>query len=171
MIAGWKKVTEAVHAKGGVIYCQLWAIGRANGGDADVARVVSASNLAYEGGATPEPLSVEEIQQYVKNYAQAAKNAIEAGFDGVEAHFANGYLIQQFINPDSNVRTDQYGGSLENRSRFAMEALKAMTDAIGEDRVGLRFSPWTTFQGMGKGSDEDIYSSESCTFRQCLHGL
>lgn len=94
-IKGWKAVTEAVHAKGGVIYVQLWALGRANRGDKDVKRVVSASNLPMPNGPTPEPLSVEEIQQYVQNYRQAALNAIEAGFDGVEIHNANGYVNSQ----------------------------------------------------------------------------
>lgn len=89
-ISGWKQTTDAVHKEGGHIYLQLWAIGRANSGKQDVERVVSASNLAYPGGAVPEPLTKEEIQEYVEMYRQAALNAIEAGFDGVEIHNANG---------------------------------------------------------------------------------
>lgn len=85
-IDGWKKTTKAVHDKGGVIYLQMWALGRANPGNADVPKVVSASNVPFEGGATPEPLTVEAIKRYVELYAQAAKNSIEAGFDGVEIH-------------------------------------------------------------------------------------
>lgn len=152
-VEGWRKVTEAVHAKGGLIYMQLWAIGRANPGNADVQKIVSASDLSYEGGEKPTPMTKEDIQRYVGHYKQAALDAIEAGFDGVEIHSANGYLLQQFIEESSNNRTDEYGGSLENRTRFVKEVIEAVASAIGADRTGIRLSPWTTFQGMGKNPD------------------
>jgi len=152
-IAGWKKTTEAVHKAGGHIYCQLWALGRANPGNADVPKVVSASDQPFEGGAKPEAQSVEDIKRYVGLYTTAAKNAIEAGFDGVEIHSANGYLLQQYIDKTSNNRTDDYGGSLENRTRFVREVIKSVTDAIGQEKTGIRWSPFGTFQGMAGKSD------------------
>lgn len=152
-IAAWKEVTDAVHAKGSYIYMQLWALGRVadptylqklGGHD-----LVSASDIpAAEGAATPRPLSESDIQSYIQDYAQAARNAIAAGFDGVEIHAANGYLIDQFIQDNSNKRTDAWGGSVENRSRFALEVTRAVVDAVGADRTGIRFSPFSTFQGM-----------------------
>jgi NADPH2 dehydrogenase len=151
-IDGWKKVTDAVHARGSYVYCQLWDLGRA--ADPKVAAregfaVRSASAVPMEEGApVPEPLTVEEIRQKVKDYAQAAKNAVAAGFDGVELHAANGYLVDQFIQDVSNKRTDEYGGSVENRSRFVVEIVKELVEAVGADKVGIRLSPLSTFQGM-----------------------
>lgn len=151
-IEAWKKITDAVHAKGSYIYCQLWDLGRT--ADPQVAAqegftLKSSSAVPMEEGApTPEALTVDEIKQKVRDYAQAARNAVAAGFDGVELHAANGYLIDQFIQDTCNKRTDEYGGSIENRSRFAVEATAAVVDAIGADRVGIRLSPWGTFQGM-----------------------
>ncbi|KAJ5750457.1 chanoclavine-I aldehyde reductase fgaOx3 [Penicillium manginii] len=152
-IAAWKEITDAVHAKGSYIYMQLWALGRVTDptylpklGDYDV---VSASDIpAASGAAKPRPLSESEIQTYIQDYAQAARNAVAAGFDGVEIHAANGYLIDQFIQDVSNQRTDSWGGSVENRARFALEITRAVADAIGADRTGIRFSPYSTFQGM-----------------------
>jgi NADPH2 dehydrogenase len=160
------QVTDAVHAKNSFIYLQLWALGRAakpevltEEGDLPY---VSASSVPLKKrdsttpsslkardlrDQTPRPLTVPEIQQYVKDYAQAARNAIEAGFDGVEIHGANGYLIDQFLQDVTNERTDEYGGSIERRSRFGLEVVKAVVDAIGADRTGIRFSPWGVFQG------------------------
>ena len=153
-ISAWTEVTKAVHEKGSFIYLQLWALGRT----ADPANLKaegnfelvssSASPLEGHGPHPPRALTVTEIQQWVKDYAQAAKNAIEAGFDGVELHGANGYLIDQFTQDMVNHRTDEYGGSIENRSRFGLEATKAVVDAIGADRTGIRLSMWSTFQGM-----------------------
>jgi NADPH2 dehydrogenase len=114
----------------------------------DKARVVSASDIPFEGGSKPSPLSEDEVREYVKLYAQAAKNAIEAGFDGVEIHGANGYLLDQFTQDVSNQRTDAYGGSIEKRARFPLEVAKAVADAVGADRVGYRISPFSEFQGM-----------------------
>lgn len=151
-VAGWKQVTDAVHAQGSFIYVQLWALGRA----ANPAVLteegnypyVSASDVPLEDHPVPRPLTKEEIKEYIQAYADASRNAIRAGFDGVELHGANGYLIDQFIQDVSNKRTDEYGGSIENRARFALEALEAATKAIGESKVGIRLSPWGRFQGM-----------------------
>ncbi|KAJ3861765.1 NADH:flavin oxidoreductase/NADH oxidase [Lentinula novae-zelandiae] len=160
-IEGWKKasVTEAVHEKGSFIFLQLWALGRA--ADVEALRAanseypfVSASDIPIPGGEGPEnkprPLSKDEIKEYVKFYATAAHNAVhKAGFDGVEIHGANGYLIDQFLQDVSNHRVDEYGGSVENRCRFALEVTKAIVDAVGEERTGIRIGPWVPFQGMG----------------------
>ena len=162
-IEGWKKTTAAVHAKGGRIFMQIWHAGRAahpdiNGGQ----RTVSSSATAIEGEihtpagkvphAVPHALGTDEIANIVAAFAQGAKNAIEAGFDGVEVHSANGYLIDQFLRDGSNQRTDAYGGSVENRARFLFEVLTAVSAAIGADRVGLRLSPLNSFNSM-KDSD------------------
>ncbi|KAG1549829.1 hypothetical protein G6F51_002822 [Rhizopus arrhizus] len=160
-IEGWKKVTEAVHQKGGIIYLQLWHIGRANLSklNPNNEQVVSASAIAIPGknimggdNEIPRPLEVHEIKEIVQQYKRAALNAIEAGFDGVEIHNANGYLLDQFVNTSSNQRTDEYGGSVENRARFSLEVVDAVVDAIGPERTAIRFSPGGSFQGMG---DED----------------
>jgi len=153
-IASWKRVTDAVHAKKSFIYLQLWALGRAayeavlKGELGEDAKVVSASNIPFEGGATPTALTEEEIHEYIGLYAQAAKNAVEAGFDGVEIHGANGYLIDQFTQSNSNNRTDAWGGSIEKRSKFALEVVKAVIAAVGAERTGIRLSPFSEFQGM-----------------------
>ena len=158
-IEAWKLTTDAVHAKGGRIFMQIWHAGRAahpdiNGG----ARSVSSSAIAIEGEiytpagkvphAVPHALTAEEIPAIVAAFAQAAKNAIAAGFDGVEVHGANGYLIDQFLRDGCNQRTDSYGGTVDNRARFLFEVLNAVTAAIGADRVGLRLSPLNSFNSM-----------------------
>ncbi|KAK1763975.1 hypothetical protein QBC33DRAFT_548458 [Phialemonium atrogriseum] len=151
-IAAWRTVTDAVHAKGSYIFCQLWALGRT--ADTSVAAhegitFVSSSNIPVDSERpAPVPLSKVQIRQSIQDYANAAKNAIKAGFDGVELHGANGYLIDQFIQDTCNRREDEYGGSIENRSRFAVEVVKAVSDAIGGERTGVRFSPWSTYNGM-----------------------
>lgn len=154
-VAAWKKITDAVHAKGGIIYLQLWHVGRATSSKLlpDGKQPVSASAVAIQGPnllgdeyEVPHPLSVEEIAEIVQDYVKASENAIRAGFDGVEIHSANGYLLDQFINTSSNKRTDQYGGSIENRARFTLEVVDAVTKAIGHNRTGIRFSPWSEFQ-------------------------
>ncbi|KAF9890364.1 hypothetical protein FE257_006031 [Aspergillus nanangensis] len=155
-IAAWKHVTEAVHAQGSSIYMQLWALGRAgnpqflqqSGYD-----VVSSSNISTKGAFSgemhhPRALSEEEIWDAIADFAAAATNAIAAGFDGVEIHGANGYLVDQFTQDVSNVRTDSWGGSIENRSRFALEVTRAVVSAIGNDRTAIRLSPWGRFQDM-----------------------
>lgn len=153
-IASWKRVTEAVHAKGSFIYLQLWALGRAASPAVlkkelgQEAKVISSGDLGFEGGAKPTPLTEAEIKEYVGFYAQAAKNAVAAGFDGVEIHGANGYLIDQFLQDVSNNRTDSWGGSIVNRARFGIEVAKAVVAAVGAERTGIRLSPFSEFQGM-----------------------
>ena len=162
-IAAWRATTAAVHAKGGRIFMQIWHGGRAahptiNAGEP----TVSSAAVAIDGdiqtpagkvpNAVPHALTAAEIPAIVAAYAQGAKNAIAAGFDGVEVHGANGYLIDQFLRDGLNQRTDAYGGSLENRSRFLFEVLTAVTAAIGSDRVGLRLSPLNSYNSM-KDSD------------------
>ncbi|KAG7453220.1 NADH:flavin oxidoreductase/NADH oxidase [Guyanagaster necrorhizus] len=151
-IDAWKEITSAVHAKGSYMFCQLWALGRA--ADPKILAseglpYVSASDvgLSHEAVA-PRPLTVEEIQEYVELYAQAARNAISAGFDGVEIHGANGYLLDQFTQDVTNKRTDVYGGRISNRVRFPLEVVDAVASAIGPERVGYRISPWNNSNGM-----------------------
>jgi NADPH2 dehydrogenase len=112
------------------------------------AKVVSSGDIAFEGGAKPTPLTEAEIKEYIGYYAQAAKNAVAAGFDGVEIHSANGYLVDQFLQDVCNNRTDSWGGSVENRARFGIEVAKAVVAAVGAERTGIRVSPFSEFQGM-----------------------
>jgi len=159
-IITWKKVTQAVHEKGGVIYAQLWHTGRVghslvkNG-----EQPVSASALAIEGQQhftmegmkdyeTPRALTTEEVKNSIQDYKKAAINAIEAGFDGVELHAAFGYLPNQFLAESANNRTDQYGGNNENRNRFVIEAMQEMVNAIGADKVAIRISPTSTYNNI-----------------------
>jgi len=164
-IEGWKKVTAAVHAKGGKIYNQLWHVGRMShtifhNGDLPVA----PSSVAFEGQVwiyneqkqqgekvncpVPRALAKDEIKSIVADYRQAALNAIAAGFDGVEIHGANGYLIDQFLRTTSNQRDDEYGGSIDNRLGFLKEVVTAIVDAIGADKTGIRLAPYITAKGM-----------------------
>jgi len=167
-IEGWEKVTTAVHEKGGLIYLQLWHVGRVSHSSflngklpvAPSAVKIDGKHYTPEGMQPFEPpraLELHEIKEIVKEYAQAAKNAIKAGFDGVEIHGANGYLIDQFIKDGTNKRTDEYGGSIENRSRFLFEVVSAVCDAIGCERTALRLSPSGTFNSMtDTNPDEDF---------------
>ena len=151
-IDAWKNVVDAVHQKGSFIYLQLWHQGRTAGTEwakKEGIKIKSSSPVTLEGYSTPEELTKEEIKDVVATYAQAAKNAIAAGFDGVEIDGANGYLVDQFIQDTVNQRTDEYGGSVENRSRFAYEVTKAVVDAVGAEKTGIRLSPYNTWQGMG----------------------
>ncbi|OJJ07895.1 hypothetical protein ASPVEDRAFT_178817 [Aspergillus versicolor CBS 583.65] len=151
-IAAWKEVTDAVHKKGSTIFLQLWALGRvavpeiAQAEGFDV--VSSSATLLEPGTPAPRALSKEEIQLFITEYVQAARNALEAGFDGVEIHGAGGYLIDQFTQDKCNNRDDEYGGSIENRSRFILEVASAVSNAVGPERVGIRLSPWQRYQGM-----------------------
>lgn len=152
-VAAWKEITDAVHAKGSYIYCQLWALGRVamlNVLEKTGHRIISSSATPLDTDhAEPHALSKPEIQSLVSDYATAARNAMRAGFDGVEAHGANGYLIDQFWQDVVNQRTDEYGGSIENRARFGLQVTKAIIEATGDSKkVGMRLSPWSTFQGM-----------------------
>ena len=148
------QVTDAVHAKGSYIFLQLWAFGRV--ADVDFlekqdppSSYVSASSIALTGGSKPpRPLTEAEIQDYIVAYAKAASNAVHsAGFDGVEIHNANGYLPDQFLQTVSNKRTDRWGGDEQGRTRFTREIVDAVVNAIGQDRVGIRVSPWSAFLG------------------------
>ncbi|MBT9493590.1 MAG: alkene reductase [Paucibacter sp.] len=162
-LEAWKQVTAAVHAKGGRIFLQIWHAGRAahpamNAG----AETVSSSGIGLSGevhtpegklaNVAPRELREDEIPALVQAYAEAAKNARAAGFDGVEVHGANGYLIDQFLRDGANQRSDAYGGSMEKRARFLFEVLSAVCAAIGSDRVGLRLSPLNSYNDM-KDSD------------------
>lgn len=160
-IAGWKKVADAVHARGGLVAVQLMHCGRvvvpANRGfDADVIAPSAVPCPAPVPGpdgvpvptAMPRALDAAELPRLAEEYAQAARNARAAGIDAVELHCASGYLINQFLNPASNQRTDEFGGSAANRARFPAMVLRAMADAIGADRVGLRISPGNPYNGM-----------------------
>jgi NADPH2 dehydrogenase len=153
-IAGWKSITDEIHAKGGVVFLQLIHGGRIgmpadNEGVQPVgpsAILVKELNFLGAPHELPRALEVDEIQEIVQQFRQAALNAIEAGFDGVEMHGANGYIIDQFASSSSNVRTDQYGGSVENRARFPLEIVNAVAGAIGPERTAIRFSPFADFQ-------------------------
>ncbi|KAB0564593.1 alkene reductase [Pseudomonas palleroniana] len=158
-IDGWRTVTDAVHAEGAVIFAQLWHVGRVshNALQPDGAAPVAPSAIAAQqakafiatGPGTgelvqppvPRALSVLEIEELVGHYAQAARNALDAGFDGVEIHAANGYLVNQFISAHANQRDDEYGGSLHNRLRFLREIVEAVSAVVGPQRLGVRFSP------------------------------
>lgn len=147
-IEAWRRVTDAVHARGSYIFLQLWALGRTAKPDPTTEMVSSSPTPVDSDSETPRELTHEEIRGYVDDYAQAARNAIAAGFDGVEIHAANGYLIDQFTQDICNVRTDAYGGSIENRTRFALEVTRAVVDAVGAHRTGIRLSPFSTYMGM-----------------------
>ena len=167
-VIAWKKITDAVHAKGGVIFMQLMHTGRIahihnlpkNG------KIVAPSAEAAPGQmwtdlegmqdhSVPEELTNEGIQNAKKEFVQAAINAIEAGFDGVELHSANGYLLEQFLSPHTNKRIDAYGGSIENRSRLVLEVAQEVATAIGKNKVGIRLSPYGTFNDMPHYSEID----------------
>ncbi|PPC73953.1 alkene reductase [Pokkaliibacter plantistimulans] len=164
-VAGWKQTTEAVHAAGGRIFVQLMHAGRMSHPDntphhrQGVAPSAIAPNTpmftatGMQDIPVPRALSTEEVGQTVADFRYAARRAIEAGFDGVEIHGANAYLIQQFFAPSANSRTDQYGGSLENRARFAIEVAIAIAEEIGADRTAIRLSPGTTMWGIDEGEE------------------
>jgi N-ethylmaleimide reductase len=163
---GWRLVTDAVHAEGGKIFLQLWHVGRISHPDFhDGALPVAPSAVPFDGQIwkvdpatsegemvdcpTPRALSRREIQDIVEDYRIAARNAIAAGFDGVEIHGANGYLVDQFLRTTSNIRTDEYGGSRQNRLRFLREVISAVATEIGAQRTAIRLAPFLTARGMG----------------------
>lgn len=159
-IDGWQKVTDAVHGEGGLIFLQLWHVGRVSHPDLQPGHAlpVAPSAIAIEGMAfteeglkpfvAPRALELQEIPGIIEQYRTAADNAMAAGFDGVEIHGANGYLLDQFLRDGSNRRTDAYGGSIENRTRLLLEVTAAVIDAVGADRTGLRLSPTNDFNSM-----------------------
>lgn len=168
--AGWKGVTEAVHERDGCIFLQLWHVGRVSHPDfqPDGDLPVSSSAVAPKGSVqtlqgkkpyeTPRALETDEIPGVVAEYADGARRALEAGFDGVEIHAANGYLIDQFLRDGVNRRTDGYGGSVENRFRFLREVTEAVCDVWGGDRVGIRISPTSSFNDMTDSDPTATYS-------------
>lgn len=174
-VTGWKAVSDAVHSEGGTIFMQLWHVGRVShpsfqpGG----ALPVGPSALPVEGGKTfivdeegkgvwgpvpvPQALTIEGIQSIIQDYRAAARNALLAGMDGVEIHSGNGYLLDQFIDSNSNKRDDIYGGSIENRARFLLEVTKAVIEEVGADRVSVRLTPMGRFMGMGDETPEATF--------------
>ncbi|NWK80357.1 alkene reductase [Aquitalea sp. LB_tupeE] len=171
-VAGWKKVTDAVHAKGGVIFLQLWHVGRSSHSsfqpDGVLPVAPSAIAISNEVSLTPEwqqvpyevprELELREIPSIIDAYREGARNALAAGFDGVEVHGANGYLLEQFLHDSSNKRTDAYGGSIENRARLLLEVTEAMIEIWGADRVGVRLSPFSTFNDVGDSDPIALYA-------------
>lgn len=164
-IEGWKLVTKAVHEKGGKIFCQLWHVGRLSHPDfhnGELPLAPSAINPnqqvytkdGFTNTVTPKEMSVDEIKQTVQDFKNAAKNAISAGFDGIELHAANGYLFHQFFNGVSNSRTDDYGGSIENRARFLFEVLEALKSVIELSQIGVRLNP-NLHNAFGINMDEN----------------
>ncbi|KAI0927728.1 hypothetical protein AcV5_008187 [Taiwanofungus camphoratus] len=150
-VAAWKRVIDAVHAKGSHIFCQLWALGRAADPEQLEKRgfpYISASDIPMIGRPKPRPLTTGEIQEYIQWYTTAAETAIKTGFDGVELHGSNGYLIDQFLQDVTNNRADKYGGSIENRARFALDVIDSVTKVIGASKTGIRLSPWDEYLDM-----------------------
>ena len=168
-IEGWKQVTDAVHGAGGKIAMQLWHVGRIShpdlqpGGALPVApSAIRPAGQVFTGQAmkdfvTPRALELSEIPALIASYAQAARNAMDAGFDGVEIHAGNGYLLDQFLRSSTNQRTDAYGGNKENRARLLLEVLDAVCKAIGSDRVGLRLSPVTSFNDISDDNPQETF--------------
>ncbi|MEE4421032.1 alkene reductase [Streptomyces bugieae] len=170
-LAGWRAVTDSVHAAGGRIFAQLWHGGRIGHpvllpdglvpvGPSAVA--AAGQGFTQEGPTdfvTPRELTGEEIAATIAGFATAARNAVEAGFDGVEIHGANGYLIHQFLAPNANLRTDEWGGSDEARARFAIEVVRAVADAVGAHRTGLRLSPGNPFNDIAEPAPETTYTT------------
>ncbi|KAK7685002.1 hypothetical protein QCA50_011837 [Cerrena zonata] len=161
-LAAWKKVTDAVHEKKSFIFAQLWALGRTADPkvlESEGFELVGPSDIPAAGKSTPRPLTTEEVKEYVQFYAKAADNAVHrAGFDGIELHSANGYLLNQFLHETVNNRTDEYGGSIENRVRFVLEVLEASVKAVGASKVGIRFSPWEFFNDIRINDPIPLYT-------------
>jgi N-ethylmaleimide reductase len=171
-IKGWRAVVDAVHAKGGLIFLQLWHVGRVShssfqpGGVLPVAPsavpIADLTGMTAHGKPepyeTPRALETREVADVVESFRQAARNAMEAGFDGVEIHGANGYLIEQFLQSRTNLRTDQYGGSIANRARFLMEVTQAVVEVWGANRVGVRLTPYGIANGSGEADPMPLYT-------------
>ena len=185
-IAGWKRVTDAVHDRNGIIFAQLWHVGRVTHPDnINGQQPISSSAIKADGvkvfvdNGTNEPgfvetvepraMTLDDIHEVIGQYRQAALNAIAAGFDGIELHAANGYLVNQFIDSESNTRTDEYGGSLANRLRFLDQVVAAMVEAIGAQRVGVRLAPLTTLNGTIDANPEETYTEAARVLNK--HGI
>jgi N-ethylmaleimide reductase len=169
-VAGWRKVTDRVHKAGGRIFLQLWHVGRIShtalqpGGAAPVSSSTRPAGTKvliggkFDVASTPRALEIPEIQQIVRDFAHGAQCAKDAGFDGVEVHSANGYLIEQFLKDGCNDRTDAYGGSIQNRCRFGLEVLEAVIKVWGKDRVGVRLSPVTPANGISNSDSQALFN-------------
>ena len=169
-VAGWKKVTDAVHAKGGKIVIQLWHVGRIshpsllpNGAQPVAPSAIKPNGKAftYQGlvdYVEPRALALSELPSIVADYVHATKCALAAGFDGVEIHAANGYLLDQFLRDGTNKREDEYGGSIENRSRLLLEVTKAVVEVAGSDKVGIRISPVNPFNDMKDSNPQALFN-------------
>ncbi|XP_071685855.1 putative 12-oxophytodienoate reductase 11 [Rutidosis leptorrhynchoides] len=175
-VEAWKPIVDAVHAKGGIFFCQIWHVGRVsntgyqpNGqapissSDKELTPQLRANGIDVARFTPPRKLSTDEIPLVVNDFRLAARNAIEAGFDGVEIHGAHGYLIDQFLKDAINDCTDQYGGSPENRCRFALEIVDAVVNEIGADKVGIRLSPFASYMESGDSNPKalGLYMAES----------
>ncbi|MDE2118719.1 MAG: alkene reductase, partial [Betaproteobacteria bacterium] len=168
-VAGWRRVTDAVHAKGGRIFLQLWHVGRIshpslqpNGATPVAPSAIKPSGKVYtyhgmQDYVTPHALALSELPGIIEDYRTAAQNALAAGFDGVEIHGANGYLLDQFLRDGSNKRTDAYGGSLANRARLMLEVTEAVSAVWGANRVGIRLSPLQPFNNMRDSNPEATF--------------
>ncbi|CAM8992666.1 unnamed protein product [Rhodiola kirilowii] len=163
-VEAWKPIVDAVHAKGGIFFCQIWHVGRVSnrGFQPNGQDPISSSDKSLSNGidvaqfSPPRKLNTEEVPQVVNDFRLAARNAIEAGFDGVEIHGAHGYLIDQFMKDQVNNRTDIYGGSLENRCRFALEIVDAISNEIGPERVGIRLSHFANYMESGDSNPQAL---------------
>ncbi|PRD13369.1 alkene reductase [Pantoea coffeiphila] len=170
-IAGWKNVTDAVHAKKGLMFMQLWHVGRSSHSSFQPGGILpvgpSAMAITTEKSLTPDwqqvpyeiphALELDEIPAIIEAYREGARNAMAAGFDGVEIHGANGYLLEQFLHDRSNKRTDRYGGSIENRARLLLEVTEAVVGIWGADRTGVRLSPFGTYNDVGDSDPVELY--------------
>lgn len=177
-VAGWKKVTDAVHAKGGKIVLQLWHVGRIshpsllpNNAQPVAPSAIKPAGQAftYEGlvdFVEPRALDASELPGIINDYVHATKCSLAAGFDGVEIHAANGYLLDQFLRDGSNKRTDNYGGSIENRARFLLEVTKAVVDTAGSDKVGIRISPVNPFNDMQDSDPQALFNYVASALNQ-----
>jgi N-ethylmaleimide reductase len=188
-VAAWRKVTDAVHSEGGKIVVQIWHVGRIShpdllGGAAPLApSAIPANGKTFINGefvplGQPRAMTLEEIASTIEDYRIAARNAIEAGFDGVEIHAANGYLLDQFLRDTTNKRTDTYGGPIANRTRLLREVIAAVTTEIGANRTGIRLSPWSNANDVGIDSDTpalfgaviDILNAANLAFLHVIEG-
>ncbi|XP_074308450.1 putative 12-oxophytodienoate reductase 11 [Silene latifolia] len=183
-VHAWKPIVDAVHAKGAIFFCQIWHGGRASNQDfqpngqapisctnKSITPQLQSNDTDVKQFSTPRRLTKDEIPSVVNDFRLAARNAIEAGFDGVEIHGAHGYLIDQFMKDQVNDRTDEYGGSLENRCRFALEVVEAVVNEVGADRVGFRISPYANYMESGDSNPEALalYMAKSLSNRGILY--
>ena len=176
-VAGWRRVTDAVHAAGGRIVIQLWHVGRIShvsllpegtvpvSSSAKAAKTKTFTLKGFEDVSAPRALRTDELPRIVADYRHAARCAMQAGFDGVEVHGANGYLLDQFLRSSTNLRDDDYGGSLQNRARLLLEVVGAVTSAFGGDRVGVRLSPENRFNDINDADPQTTFTYVAVALR------